>query len=185
MCFSFSYIKSHIIQSETKASIITKLLMAQNDILSKKIDKMTEDTAQIIRMFLDQSVVNSSPTGKSQSVSVKSPLEKIPTLIIEPVIEPIRLRNAFDVLGSRDPLHIMSIAANYVVNTLKGLACFTAYENHYFHGIFKGRDFQCEKENKKDIGKVKSNYLIIQFDIILNILHSFSNLLLRIYVRYR
>ena len=84
--------------------------MAQNDILSKKIDKMTEDTAQIIRMFLDQSVVNSSPTGKSQSVSVKSPLEKIPTLIIEPVIEPIQLRNAFDVLGSRDPLHIMSIA---------------------------------------------------------------------------
>ena len=185
MCFSFSYIKSHIIQSETKASIITKLLMAQNDILSKKIDKMTEDTAQIIRMFLDQSVVNSSPTGKSQSVSVKSPLEKIPTLIIEPVIEPIQLRNAFDVLGSRDPLNIMSIAAIYVVNTLKGLTCFTAYENHYFHGIFKGRDFQCEKENKKDIGKGKSNYLIIQFDIILNILHSFSNLLLRIYVRYR
>ena len=107
--------------------------MEQKDILSKKIDKMTEDTAQIIRMFLDQSVVDFSPTGRSQSVSVKSPLEKIPTLIIEPVIEPIRLRNASDVLGSRDPLHIMSIAVNYVVNTLKGLTCFTAYK--------KGRAF--------------------------------------------
>ena len=85
VCSSFSYIKSHIIQSETKASIITKQLMAQNDILSKKIDKMTEDTAQIVRMFLNRSIVNSSPSGKSQSVSVKSPLEKIPTLIIESV----------------------------------------------------------------------------------------------------
>ena len=116
---------------------------------------------------------------------MKSPLEKIPTLIIESVIEPIQLQNAFDVLGSRDSLHIMSIAANYVLNTLKGLTCFTAYEHHYFHGICKGRDFQCEKEAKKDIAKVKFNYLIIQFDIILNILHSFSNLLLRIYVRCR
>ena len=85
---------------------------------------MTEDTAQIIRMSLDQSVVNSSPSGKSQSVSVKSPLEKIPTLIIEPVIEPKQLRNAFDVLGSRDPLHIMSTAVNYVVKDLKGLEFF-------------------------------------------------------------
>ena len=161
MCFSISNIKSHIIQSETKASIITKQLMAQNDNLSKKIDKMTEDTAQIIRMFLDQSVVNSSPSGKFQSVSVKSPLEKIPTLIIEPVIEPKQLRNAFDVLGSRDPLDIMSVAVNYVVQSLKGLACFTAYENHYFHGIFKGRDFQCEKEAKKDIAKVNYFYFII------------------------
>ena len=143
---------------------------------------MTEDTAQIIRMFLDQSVVNSSLSGKSQSVSVKSPLEKTPTLTIEPVIEPKQLRNAFDVLGSRDPLHIMSIAVNYVVKDLKGLVCFTAYENHYFHGIFKGRDFQCEKEAKKDIAKVKSNDLIIQFDMIFNILHPFSNLLLCIYI---
>ena len=113
---------------------------------------------------------------------MKSPLEKTPTLIIEPVIEPKQLRNAFDVLGSRDPLHIMSIAVNYVVKDLKGLACFTAYENHYFHGIFKGRDFQCEKEAKKDIAKVKSNHLIIQFDMIFNILHPFSNLLLCIYI---
>ena len=143
---------------------------------------MTEDTAQIIRMSLDQSVVNSSPSGKSQSVSVKSPLEKIPTLIIEPVIEPKQLRNAFDVLGSRDPLHITSIAVNYVVKDLKGLACFTAYEYRYFHGIFKGRDFQCEKEAKKDIAKVKSNHLIIQFDIIFDILHPFSNLFLSIHV---
>ena len=55
----------------------------------------------------------------------------------------------------------MSVAVNYVVQSLKGLACFTAYENHYFHGIFKGRDFQCEKEAKKDIAKVNYFYFII------------------------
>ena len=142
--------------------------MAQNDILSKKIDKMTEDTAQIIRMFLDQSVVSSSPSGKSQSVSVKSPLEKIPTLVIEPIIEPKQLLNAFHVLGSRDPVHMMSVTEMYEIKTLKGLACFTAYENYYFHSVFKGRDFLCEKEAKKDIAKVKSNHLVIQFDIIFN-----------------
>ena len=119
-------------------------------------------------MFLDQSVVNSSPSGKSQSASVKSPLEKIPPLIIEPIIEPKQLLNAFDVLGSRDPVHMMSITETCEIKTLKGLACFTAYENYYFHSVFKGRDFLCEKEAKKDIAKVKSNHFVIQFGIIFN-----------------
>ena len=103
---------------------------------------------------------------ESQSVSVKSPLEKIPTLIIEPVIEPKQLLNAFNVLGSRDPVHMMSVTETYEIKTLKGLACFTAYGNYYFHSVYKGRDFLCEKEAKDDIAKVKSDHLVIQFDII-------------------
>ena len=177
--------QSHIIQSETRASIITKQLMCQNEVLSKKIDKMTEDTAQLLRMFLDRSVVNSSPSGKSRSVAVTSPLEPIPMLIVDPIIAPKQLLNAFEVLGSRDPLHMKTIAANYSVQTLKGLACFTAYENHYYHAVYKGRDFQCEKEAKKDIAKVKSNHFILQFDMIFNMLHFHIFCNVYMYVRHR
>ena len=99
---------------------------------------------------------------------MKSPLEKIPTLIIEPVIEPKQLLNAFDVLGSRDPVHMMSATETYEIETLKGLACFTEYENYYFHNVYHGRDFLLGKEAKKDIVKVKSNYSVIQFDMIFN-----------------